>query len=696
MLLVRVAWSCVSPGTELAGASTTTAIGVLQRLRKDPALVRKAIGVLRNSGVRRFSALAQARLGFGIAPGYSCAGTVDEIGEGIEGFSPGDRVACAGSGYASHAEIVMVPRNLVAHIPEEVDLAAASTVTLGAIALQGVRRAGSSIGEKVGVIGLGMVGQLTVQLLKAAGCQVFGTDLDPVRVNQARELGLDDGIVASEAEPVAAALRFSGGYGLDAVIITAATKSDEPLDQAMRMARRKGKVVVVGDVGLAARRDEMYLKELDLVMATSYGPGRYDPSYEEDGLDYPYAYVRWTENRNMQAYLTLLAGGRVRLDPLIAYRLPVDQAEVGYTTLMASGPRPYTVLLEYPAAQEQRATHQVPVRTRAKRSSSQLRLAIVGAGSFARGVHIPILKALKDCFSIEAIVTRHGPNAVAVAKQVDARWAGTDYHEVLADPNIDAVVIATRHHLHASLTGECLRAGKHVFVEKPLALSAFELEELEKARREVTGAPGGSPVVMVGFNRRYSPFARRLRGLVEHRSAPFQCYYRMNVGYLPPDHWVHGPEGGGRLIGEGCHIFDLFRFLAGVPASGVQVMAVRSPRNDVKSTDNFTATVRYCDGSVCTLLYTAQGSRDFPKEYLELAVDERHFVLDDYRHLRCYGVRGDLRLRHQDKGHHDEWQAFADYIEGRLDPEALWTEIVEVSQITLEADRLLGAQASSK
>jgi predicted dehydrogenase/threonine dehydrogenase-like Zn-dependent dehydrogenase len=684
-VLVRVVWSCVSPGTELATAAATSAVSMLDRLRRNPAQLRSAFGVLRNHGLRSVNALAQERLGFGTPSGYSCAGVVLEVGAGVQDFAPGDRVACAGNGYANHAEVVTVPRNLIARMPDGVNLVDAATVALGAIAMQGIRRAQVALGELVGVIGLGFVGQLTVQLLKAAGCLVFGTDLDPARVAQAKALGLDaapDGL-----DSVDAARRFSEGNGLDAVILTAATKSDEPLHSAMQMTRRKGRVVVVGGVGLGARRELMYAKELDLLISTSYGPGRYDPSYEEEGLDYPYAYVRWTETRNMQAYLELIATGQVRLTPLTTRRLPISEAVEAYRILREEKPRPYTVLIEYPVDDGICITRRIAVGVSRPVQVSTIRLAILGAGSFARSVHLPNLRRLTDRFRIEAIATRHGPQGVAIARQTGARVAGTDYREVLADSAVDAVLIATRHSLHAEMVGEALRAGKHVFVEKPLALSQEELHGLEKLVDELRMSPSGCPVVFVGFNRRYSPYAVRLRELVAERSTPLQLVYRMNAGYMPPEHWAHGVEGGGRLLGEACHIFDLFRFLVGAPAVEVRAIGVRAARRDVMPTDNFTATIHYREGSVCSLLYTAQGGPNLPKEALEVHWDGRSCLLDDYRSLRGFGVKVRLQTRRQEKGHSEELLAFQQAIAGALDRRAIWDEAVEVTRTALELDQ---------
>jgi predicted dehydrogenase len=655
----------------------------LERLR-DPTRLRKALNIFQKRGLRHFSAMARERFTSNTPSGYSCAGEVLEKGLDIEGFSVGDRVACAGNSYANHAEVVVVPQNLMCSVPDSVRLPDAATVALGSIALQGVRRTQVTLGERIGVIGLGFVGQLTVQILKAAGCKVFGSDLDPARVSQAKLLGLD--LAADGSDPVDAALRFSEGYGLDAVLITAAAKSDEPLYLAMQMTRKKGRVVVVGDVGLGVQRKAMYGKELDLLISTSYGPGRYDPSYEEEGLDYPYAYVRWTEKRNMEAYLDLVAAGRINLEPLITRRLPAAQAPDAFKMLVEERPRPYTILLEYPADSADTSRH-INLTNPGPVKPGTLRLAILGAGSFARGVHIPNLQRLRDKFRIEAVVTHHGPNAVATAQQVGARTAATDYRDVLADPAIDAVLIATRHYLHAKMVEEGLRAGKHVFVEKPLALTVEELENLDNVVAELASSPSGCPVVFVGFNRRYSPYAVRLHELIAQRSTPLHVSYRMNAGYLPPEHWVHGTAGGGRVLGEACHIFDLFRFLTDAPADQFCALAAHSAQRDVLPTDNFTATIRYADGSVCTLVYTAQGGRDLPKESMELHLDGKSFLLHDYRQLEAFGAKIALRTRKEEKGHVEELMAFHEAIAGSLDRRVLWEEAAEVTRTTLEVDR---------
>jgi predicted dehydrogenase/threonine dehydrogenase-like Zn-dependent dehydrogenase len=692
-LQVHVAFSCVSAGTETAtlrSAEGREGLGLVRSALRHPEKVRQVLASLKTRGFQATKALVQGRLGFGSTAGYSCAGIVTAVGEGVEGFRAGDRVACAGGGYANHAEVVVVPENLAVRVPDRVDLLPAATVTLGAIALQGVRRAQIALGEWAGVIGLGFLGQITLQLLKAAGCRVLAVDLRRERVELARSLGADLAFLSGEGDPAAQALTLTHGHGLDAVILTAATKSSEPLALAMRLARRKGRIVVVGDVGLAIERAEMYRKELDLFMSTAYGPGRYDPLYEEGGLDYPYAYVRWTENRNMAAYLDLVAAEKVRLAPLLTAIFPVAEAGQAYQALQGEG-GPLTAMLAMPDGPPPLGRRHIlrPARPANRRT---LRVAVVGAGGFAQAMHLPNLKRLSDRFEIRAIVARTGTAAVAVARQYEAAVAATDLAEILADPDIDAVMLCTRHHLHAAQAAAALRAGKHVFVEKPLAVDREELAALRRTIEELQSA-NTCPAFLVGFNRRFSPYAVRLRERIAARAHPFQAYYRMNAGAVPPHHWVNTPEGGGRAVGEACHILDVFRYLVGAPADEVQVSSL--PGGTYRPDENFTATIRYREGSICTLLYTALGPGSLAKETLELFVDGGAFVLEDYRSLRGYGVKGaDLATALADKGHRAELEAFYRLCRGEGEVPMTLEEMLETTELTFAIrDRLMGGEA---
>jgi len=647
-ILVRVEWSCVSVGTESASVAMS-GLPLYRRALKQPEHAKRALEIARNEGFVRTFKRIRGQLAAGLPTGYSAAGVVVGVGSEVDGFAAGDRVACAGAGIANHAELIDVPVNLAVRVPDEVGLDAASTVTLGSIALQGVRRAAPALGESIGVIGLGVLGQLTVQLLRAAGCRVLATDLDPARVDLAVAHGAED----ASGDFAERARALTGGFGADAVIVTAATASSDPMHDAAQACRRKGRVVIVGDVGLELRRSDLYEKELDVLMSTSYGPGRYDPVYELEGQDYPIGYVRWTENRNMEEVMRLLATGALDLAALPQERFEIDDAETAYAAL-GGGHKPLLVLLSYPEREEAQR-RRVETRTVAAKSG-RIGVALVGAGSFAQGSHVPNLLKLHDRFQIRAVMSRTGATAKAVAARTEAAYATTDLAEVLADPEIDLVLIATRHDLHAAQTLEALHAGKHVFVEKPLALTEDELAGIEAFYAD---RPDG-PLLMTGFNRRFSPAITRARELLAGRTTPLVADYRMNAGYLPLDHWVHGPEGGGRNIGEACHVYDLFDALVGdAEVESVSAQAIRSDGTRLAANDNFVATTRYADGSVCTLTYTALGHRDHPKEQLDVFADNAVLTLDDYKSLAVTGGGRGWRGATQHKGHVEELEALA-------------------------------------
>lgn len=672
-VLVRVLHSCISIGTEMSGIRATGA-PLWKRAMKQPAKVKQVMDMVARDGLAKTRDTVRRTVGATLPTGYSAAGIVVEVGEGIDDLRPGDRVACAGAQSAHHAEYISVPRNLVVPVPDGVEMAHASTVTLGAIALQGVRRANPTLGESFVVVGLGILGQLTAQLLRASGCRVIGTDTDPARVKQALELGMELGLQPEGGREVDQVARLTDGIGADGVIITAAAPGSEVLSTAFRMCRRKGRVVLVGDVGLDIDRADIYAKELDFLVSTSYGPGRYDARYEEEGLDYPVAYVRWTENRNLSEFLRLMADGRVRIGPLVEATYPVSRAEEAYARLEQPGAKPLMVLLEYPSTESGPPARVVPNPTAAPRKAGRIGIAVVGAGAFARAMHLPNLQALGDLFHLQAIVSRTGHNATTTAKEFGAAYAATDYAQVLADPAVDAVIIATRHHLHAQMALQALEAGKHVLLEKPMALTRAELDRF---RAFYADGGDGKPVLLTGFNRRFSPFGQRLAEIVRARSNPMMLDYRMNAGHIPLDNWVHGPEGGGRNIGEACHIYDLFTFLADSPVASVTARAIVPRTGYYGARDNFVATVGFQDGSVATLTYTALGTPRHPKERMEAFVDGQVASLDDYLTLSVAGSKAPgITLRAQDKGQLDELRAFGQAVrDGGPWPIPLWQQL---------------------
>jgi predicted dehydrogenase/threonine dehydrogenase-like Zn-dependent dehydrogenase len=676
-VLVEVGYSLISTGTELSGVEQSGK-SLVKRALEQPEKVQKVIDHLRSQGIQKTIAKVREKTGEARPTGYSCSGVVIQVGEGVTNLQPGDRVACAGSGVANHAEIVMVPRNLVVKVPDGCNLRDAASVTLGSIAMQGVRRADPRLGEIVAVIGLGLVGQITTQLLKAAGCRVIGFDLEPRRVELAEQLGMDQGFVPNDVDVENEIRHLTGDHGVDATIITAASESDAIVQQAMEITRKKGRVVVVGAVGLALNRSPFYEKEIDFLISCSYGPGRYDDRYEQKGLDYPYAYVRWTENRNMQEHLRLTAAGAVQLDAILEREYPLDQAQQAYEELQSAVEKPLGVLLAYPIDTDRAQNEKLRTKVllNSQPVSGKINVAVIGAGNFAKGMHLPNLQKLSDLYHLRAVVDIDGPNAKATAEQFGADYATTKYEDVLADDDVDMVMITTRHNLHASLSMAAAKTGKAVFVEKPMAMNQEELDALVAVLKE-TQVP-----FMVGFNRRFAPAVQRAKEIITGHQSPLMILYRVNAGYIPLDHWTQTEEGGGRIIGEGCHMLDVFQYLVS-PARVVEVTstAIKPQVAHISPTDNVSVTVRYEDGSVATLLYTALGSRDLSKEYVEIYADGKTLVIDDYIALKVYGASvAGWNSSLQDKGHLEELRAFARYVQGKTGRPITLDAMLETTQ----------------
>jgi polar amino acid transport system substrate-binding protein len=577
---------------------------------------------------------------------------------------------------ANHAEVNLVPQNLCALVPDGVADEVAAFVTVGAIALQGVRIASVGLGEVFAVIGLGLIGQITLQLVKAAGGRVLGIDLDPAKVELARKLGADAAVLRSD-DVVAQAAALTGGRGVDGVLITAATASNDPVQLAGEICRDRGRVVAVGAVGMEIPRRPYYEKELSFFLSRSYGPGRYDPLYEESGVDYPIGYVRWTEQRNMEAFLEQCAAGRLNLQPLISHRFPIERAEEAYR-LIASGADALGIILNYPAERTPARTVQIPSRGRPIRGD--VRISVVGAGAFASGVLVPALAKVPNV-RLDAVVSARGLSCRHLADKFGFERCSTDADTILTDPNSDAVVIATRHHLHARQVVAALDAGKHVFVEKPLALTDEEVNTILAAQAR-TGK-----VLLVGYNRRFSSLARELADFFADRRAPLVMNYRVNAGLIPPESWIHDPAiGGGRIIGEVCHFIDLAAFLAGSNPASVHAQGV-APGSGVRSDDNVIITVGFEDGSLCGIAYVASSDASAGKERLEVLGAGSSAVLEDFRLLDLHraGKQRVVRKFIQDKGHGAEMQAFVDAVRrGGASPIDLAT-IAAVSRATFAA-----------
>lgn len=654
-VLVRTAASLISAGTERIVVDTGRK-SLLTRAYEQPELVKKVLKQTVEEGLLKTVNNVRTKLESSTALGYSAAGIVTAIGEGVSDLSVGDRVACAGVGYASHAEVLSVPKNLCVRLPEGVGFDEAAYGTLGAIALQGVRLAAPTLGEAVVCIGLGLLGQLTVQLLKANGCRVFGIDLDARKVEAARGLGAEDGC-APDAEAARRVMDWTRGRGADAVLVTAATSSNQPLELAGEISRMKGRVVVVGLVGMEVPRDVYYRKELSLQISMSYGPGRYDPDYEERGQDYPFAYVRWTEGRNIEAFLDLIAARSVDVKRLTTHRFPVAEGERAYRLITGETGEPYLgVLLEYDTAREVETRIELR-REAAKRevaaSASDVRIGLIGAGNYAKNLLLPSFKAAGA--ELQTIATASGVTAHDVGRQQGFRFCVSSAEEVFDDREVNLVVIATRHDTHAPLAERALQAGKHVFTEKPLAITDEELERVLAAARERPEAR-----LMVGFNRRFSPLARAAKDFFKGLDVPLSIAYRVNGGRIPPEHWAHDErEGGGRVVSEVCHFIDVMQFWTGSAVVRVYAEGLSSRNHQITGEDSVMITLRFADGSNGSIAYLAEGDRSLPKERAEIFGGGRTFVLDDFRAASLHrdGREEKLKLRAQDKGQLEQARA---------------------------------------
>jgi predicted dehydrogenase/threonine dehydrogenase-like Zn-dependent dehydrogenase len=654
-----------------------------------PDLVRQVVDKVRREGLVTTLDKVWTKLDTPIPLGYSCAGRVLDVGPNVE-MTRGDRVACAGAGWANHAEYNLIPKNLCVRMPDGLGDEEASFVTLGAIALQGVRQAQPTLGERIVVLGLGLLGLLTVQLLKANGCGVFGFDPAPDRARLACELGADTARHEALADGVKA---FTGGLGADAVIITASTKSDEPVNTAAEIARFKARIVVVGFVGMNLRRDLYYKKELDLRLSMSYGPGRYDPRYEEQGQDYPVAYVRWTEQRNMQAFLELVRDGRVTPQALISHRFTIHEAERAYALLASK--EPYLgIILTYPDDRAAAPLRLIRLKdTPARARKGPLGIGFIGAGNFARSVLLPQAARI-DGLRLTGVATATGMSGQHMATKYGFGYATTDYQQILDDPQTEAVFIVTRHASHAPMVCAALRAGKTVFVEKPLACDLAQLSEVV----DTAEATGGR--LMVGFNRRFAPHVRQAKTCLESCATPLIALYRVNAGAVPTDSWLVDAEGGGRVIGEVCHFVDTLQFLAGAEPVRVHALQAAGQR------DALSIQITFSDGSIGTIVYSSLGDPSFPKEYVEVFGACRVVVIDDFRDARFVtdGRHKRSRLRRQDKGIAGEIEAFFQAVRtgepmpvalGSLVLTTLTTFAIEASLRTAAAVEVPGLVAGS-
>ena len=650
---VRAVASLISAGTERMKVELGRK-SLLGKARARPDLVRQVMRKAQSEGVAAAYNAVRAKLDTEAPLGYSAAGIVVGVGEDVTALHVGARVACAGHPYAAHAELLSVPQNLCVPLPAGVSFDAGAFGTLGAIALQGVRLAEPTLGEACVVVGLGLLGQLTVQLLKANGCRVFGVDLDESRIALARAHGADDGCVPDdEAERRVA--EWTRGRGADAVLVTAATQSNQPIELAGRVSRLKGRVVAVGLVGMDVPRELYYERELTLKVSMSYGPGRYDAEYEERGHDYPFAYVRWTEARNIEAFLDLVAAGRVRVEQLITHRFPIAEGARAYDLIAGEPQEPQLgVLLEYPHERELATRVELPAGKGIKPAGAAggVRVGLVGAGSYARKFLLPQLRAAGVEF--QTIATATGVSARDIGAQYGFHACTAHADEVINDAAVNLVVIATRHDTHAALAAAALRAGRHVFVEKPLALSDAELADVLAAAAQ-EGAQ-----LFVGYNRRFAPLARKAREFFTDVRAPLSIVYRVNAGRIPRAHWIQDPQvGGGRIVGEVCHFIDVMQFMTGAPPVRVFAEPIAARNHEIVDEDSVLITIGFADGSHGVIAYLAEGDAALAKERVEIFGGGSSFVLEDFRRASLFrqGREEQIKSRAQDKGQAAEVRA---------------------------------------
>jgi predicted dehydrogenase/threonine dehydrogenase-like Zn-dependent dehydrogenase len=689
-LLIRTSASLVSIGTEKMLVDFGKA-NLIDKARQQPDKVRMVLDKIKTDGLFPTIDAIRNKLDQPLPMGYCNVGRVMEVGCGVEGFSIGDRVASNGR----HAEVVCVPKNLCAKIPEGVSDEAASFTVVGSIALQGIRLVQPSLGENIVVTGLGLIGLLTVQLLRAHGCRVLGVDFDEKKIALARSFGAETVNLSQGEDPVAAAQAFSRGRGVDAVIITASTKSSEPVHQAALMCRKRGRIVLVGVIGLELSRADFYEKELSFQVSCSYGQGRYDPLYEEGGNDYPFGLVRWTEQRNFEAFLDMLAEKRIEVSPLVSNRFPLEKAVEAYDLVSNGGA--LGIILNYPDASQKEESELLsrtiilshPESNRGNPTSPVV--GFIGSGNYATQVLIPAFKKTKS--NLKTVVSSTGVSGVHAGKKYGFEEASTDTNGVIADKSINTLVITTRHDSHARFVCQALKAGKNVFVEKPLCLTKAELQSIIDVYSTLKTQHSTTPLLMVGFNRRFSPHVAKMKELLKSIREPKSFIMTVNAGAIPPEHWTQDKSvGGGRIIGEGCHFIDLLRFLAGAPIVSTQATMIGSAPGMTVRDDKTSFTLSFADGSFGTVHYLANGHKSFPKERLEIFCAGRILQLDNFSKLHGFGWPGfnKMNLWRQDKGQTACAAAFVEAIENGEPSPIPFEEIVEVTQASFDIVEMLG------
>lgn len=684
-VLIASRVSLISAGTErmLVGFGKSS---MLDKALQQPDKVKMVLGKIQTDGLMTTIEAVQSKLAQPLPLGYCNVGVVAEVGSGVEGFRVGDRVVSNGP----HADVVKVPKTLCARIPDAVDDETAAFVVLASIGLQGIRLAQPTLGESFVVTGVGLIGLLTLQLLRAQGCRVLAIDFDESKLALARQYGAATCNPGRGEDPVAAGMALSRGQGVDGVIITASTKSNDPVTQAARMCRKRGRIILVGVTGLELNRADFYEKELSFQVSCSYGPGRYDPNYEDKGQDYPLGFVRWTEQRNFEAVLDMLASGQLEVKPLITHRFAFEDATKAYEAL-TNDKSGLGILLQYTSPVVTRVVRKVILASGARFDAQHPVIGFVGAGNYASRMLIPAFKAAGAQF--HTIVTAGGINGVIHGEKAGFAEASTDMAAMLTNVTINTVAIVTRHDTHARFVAQALKAGKNVFVEKPLAIHHDELADVQAAYSE-THFTGQGPQLMVGFNRRFSPQVQKMKALLQAVKEPKSFIMTMNAGAILPNHWTQdNAVGGGRIIGEACHFIDLMRFLAGAPIVSIQARRMGDASGVQIAEDKASITLGFEDGSFGTILYLANGAASFPKERVEVFAAGRVLQLDNFRKLKGYGWPGfnKLNLWKQDKGQNACAAAFLKAIEKGV-PAIHPEEIFEVARATIDVAEQLRRQ----
>lgn len=687
-VLIETKYSIISSGTETMAFKSEKTESFFSSLIKKKQKIQAAYNYLKEKGIEELLRKYRSQGNVSSVSGYSASGIIIEKGKKVTEFNVGDRVAAAGSGFASHSELICVPKNLVVKIPDNVDFIDAAFSTIGAIALQGVRLARTDFGETVCVVGLGLIGIITSQILKSKGCNVIGVDINEKRLAAARKFGINNLFNANDEFLANNIKKITKGYGADAAIITASTSSSDPINNSAKFLRKKGRMVLVGAVGMNLERSEFYEKEIEFVVSCSYGPGRYDPKYEIYGIDYPYEYVRWTENRNLEAFLFALSQKLIDVKSLVTKQYEIENADLGFQELIRNPDDHLAIAIKYSRSLEEKNKNLIycdfsfKINNR-KIKNDKIGIGVIGAGGYANRTHLPIIYKSSD-FKLIGVSAKTSKSCLKTANEFQAEYSTTDYLNILRDSKVEAVIISSRHNLHYQMTIDALNHGKHVLVEKPLALTKPEaLKTIEIAKNK-------GLILAVGYNRRYSPISIKVKELLRKELKPYVISYRVNAGFVDNKSWVQDPEiGGGRIIGEGCHFIDFFNYLIEEEIESVNAFSISPNGNTINAHDNYTAIIKYKDGSTAILNYVSIGSDKQSKEYIEIFANGKSMVVDDFVDCKFYGFKEkDIRLKYQNKGREEQLKEFAKAIKGEpnrlisLQESALATLVsIEINEI---------------